>query len=278
MIPQNLPEKICSYPLFKIKFNGEEIRIYQDIDADCGSRRNKRDKAQFVVGYRLHTLTVIDPATQKAYPLLSLVAAANHHDSNFLEMLIELGKAIGLKLNIVIGDQAYGKKDESEYIQKKHKVIILNQPKETKNVPEHVDPKTYQVYLNDLCETPMKWCGKDEELGHEFHCAAETGQCPFSGTCVKFRHIPVDTGLFGQVPYQFKESQQLCKMRKVAERPFNLLKHREGLEPLRTLSRETTRTVTVVANIANLLIEIAGFRMKKEISKNEQLVLFPKAA
>ena len=195
--------------MFKIKFNGEEIRIYHDIDADCGSRRTKRDKANFVVGYRLHTLTVIDPATKKAYPLLSLVAAANHHDSNFLEMLIDLGKAIGLKLNIVIGDQAYGKKDESEYIQKKHNVIILNQPKETKNLPEHVDQKTYQVYLNDLCETPMQWCGKDEELGHEFHCAAETGQCPFSATCIKFRHIPVDNGVFGQVPYQFKEFQQL---------------------------------------------------------------------
>ena len=67
-------------------------------------------------------------------------------------------------------------------------------------------------------------------------------------------------------------------MRKVAERPFNLLKHREGLEPLRTLSKETTRTVAVIANIATLLIEIAGYRQKKKVSKNEQIELLDKAA
>jgi len=76
-----LAEKIRSYPLVKMKFNGQEIRLYQDIDADCGSRRPKRDKSRFIIGYRLHTLTVIDPETQKAYPLLSILASANHHDS-----------------------------------------------------------------------------------------------------------------------------------------------------------------------------------------------------
>ena len=70
----------------------------------------------------------------------------------------------------------------------------------------------------------------------------------------------------------------MCDMRKVAERPFNLLKHREGLEPLRTLSSNTTRTVTVIANIATLLIEIAGYRHKKKVSRNKQVELFSKAA
>lgn len=273
-----LAEKISTYPLVKMKYKGEEIRIYQDIDADCGSRRSKRDKAKFVVGYRLHTLTVIDPQTQKAYPLLSLLAAANHHDSNFLEMLIDLGKAIGLNLNIVVGDQAYGKKDESEYIQNKHNVTVLNQPKEIKKLPEYVDPDNYQVYMNDFCEIPMQWNGKDEHYGHEFHCSDQMDQCILAGICEKVRHIPLDNGVFGQIPYQFPQTQELCNMRKVAERPFNLLKHRHGLEPLRTLGRETTRSVTVIANIATLLIEIAGFRRKNRLSKNEQLKLFPKAA
>jgi hypothetical protein len=67
-------------------------------------------------------------------------------------------------------------------------------------------------------------------------------------------------------------------MRKVAERSFNLLKHREGLEPSRTVSRETTRTATFMANIATLLIEIAGFQQMKKVSKNKQVQLFQKAA
>jgi hypothetical protein len=274
-----LAEKISPYPLAKVKFHGEEIRIYQDIDADCGTRRSKRNKSKYVVGYRLHTLTVIDVQTQMAYPLLSVLAPANHHDKHFLQMLVELGKAIGLKLNIVIGDQAYGKDDENENILNKHNVTILNQPKQIKKAPEYIDTKSHQVYQNDFCEFPMTWQGKDEELGHEYHCSVELGECPFTGTCSQIRHIPVDTGLFGQLPYHLDEVQKLCEIRKVAERPFNLLKHREGLEPLRTLSKETTRSVTVIANITTLLIEIAGFRKKKKmISKNKQLKLLLKAA
>jgi len=75
----------------------------------------------------------------------------------------------------------------------------------------------------------MEWCGKDEELGHEYHCVAESGECPFVGGFSKIRFIPLDSGLFGQIPYHYKEVQRIKNMRKVAERPFNLIKHRDGL-------------------------------------------------
>jgi len=273
-----LAEKICNYPLAELKIGKDKIRLYRDIDADCGSRRTKRDKAQFVVGYRLHTLTVIDPERQIAYPLLSLLASANHHDSNFLVMLVELGKAIGLDLNIVIGDQAYGDEEENDDIQKEHNVTILTQPKTIKKLPDFVDADTFQAHHNDMCDMPMTWRGVTNDREHEYVCEASIDDCPLAGHCDKIRHIPVDSGAFGQIPYHIKQVQELCSMRKVAERPFNLLKHREGLEPLRTVSRGTTRTVTVIANIATLLIEIAGFRQTKKVSKNEQLQLFQKVA
>jgi hypothetical protein len=272
-----LAEKISNYPLAKLKVGTDEIRLYRDIDADCGSRRTKRDKSKFVVGYRLHTLTVIDPERQVAYPLLSLLASANHHDSNFLVMLVELGKAIGLDLNVVIGDQAYGDETENDDIQKKHNVTILTQPKTIKKLLDFVDAETFQVYHNDMCDIAMTWRGVTDDREHEYVCEA-SDVCPLAGHCDKIRHIPVDSGAFGQIPYHIKQVQEICNIRKVAERPFNLLKHREGLEPLRTVSRETTRTATVMANIATLLIEIAGFRRTKKISKNEQLLLFQKAA
>ncbi len=277
-----LAEKINSYPLVELKVGKEKIRLYQDIDADCGPRRKKRDKSTFVVGYRLHTLTVIDVEKQTAYPLFSILASANHHDNNFLSMLVELGKAIGLELNIVIGDQAYGDEDENEAIQKKNNVTILTQPKTIKILPDFVDAKSFEVHMNDICEIPMNWCGKTDTAQHEYYCGSdEPGACALEGSCSKTRNIPVDSGAFGQIPYHIHHTQKLCKMRKVAERPFNLLKHREGLEPLRTLSRETTRTVTAIANIATLLIEIAGFRRTPKVSKNkqlQQLQLFKKAA
>jgi len=273
-----LAERIRTFPLAKIKVGAKHIRIYQDIDADCGTRSQKRDKAKFVVGYRLHTLTVIDAEKEVAFPLLSVLAPANHHDSNFLEILVHFGQAIGLDLNIVIGDQAYGDEEGSEYIQTKHSVTILNEPKEKKKLPKFVDPKTYQVYLNPYCETSMRYCGKDESNGHEFHCGAETGQCPLEYSCDKVRYIPIDSGVFGQIPYMFDETQKILAMRKVIERPFNLLKHREGLEPLRTIGKKTTTTVAAIANIATLLIEIAAYRKKKVKQKNKQLKLFSKAA
>jgi hypothetical protein len=94
----------------------------------------------------------------------------------------------------------------------------------------------------------------------------------------RLRHIPIDSGVFGQIPYYLDEAQKALNMRKVAERPFNLLKHREGLEPLRTIGQKSSTTVATIANIATLLIEIAGYRKKKKQTKKEQLYLFAKAA
>lgn len=272
-----LAEKISSYPLVELKVGNDKIRLYRDIDADCGPRRKKRDKSDYVVGYRLHTLTVIDAERQIAYPLLSILASANHHDSNFLNMLVKLGKAIGLDMNVIIGDQAYGD-DENTDIQKEHNVTILTQPKTIKKRPDFVDADTFQVYHNDMCDRPMTWRGMTDDCEHEYLCEASANECPLTGHCDKVRHIPVDSGVFGQIPYHIKQVQELCSIRKVAERPFNLLKHREGLEPLRTVSRETTRSVTIIANIATLLIEIAGFRRTKKTPKNKQLQMFREVA
>jgi len=262
-----LAAKTSPYPLFKIKFGDKWIRVYQDIDADCGTRRQKRDKSTFVVGYRLHTLTVIDAHTEIAYPLLSILAPANHHDSNFLELLVALGKQIGLTLNIVTTDQAYGDRDELEYIHKKHNVTILNAPKELTQLPKHVAAKTYAVTKNASCAVAMVYAGCDEQDGHEFHCNAQLGECPFQGSCNKLRYIPVDTGAFGKIPYFFDGAQKIVAMRKVAERPFNLIKHRDGLEPLRTKGIHNSTVVATMANIATLLIEIAGHRKKVKTTK-----------
>jgi len=259
--------KTSPYPLFKMKLGDKWVRVYQDLDADCGTRRPKRDKSSFVVGYRLHTLTMIDAKTEIAYPLLSILAPANHHDSNFLELLVDFGKNIGLDLNIVITDQAYGDRDESEYIDKKHNVIILNAPKELTQLPKHVDAKTYAVRKNSSCSVDMAYAGCDDQFGHEFHCNAQSGDCPFQGCCNKLRYIPVDTGAFGKIPYFFDGAQKIVAMRKVAERPFNLIKHRDGLEPLRTKGIHNSTVAATMANIATLLIEIVGRRKKVKTNK-----------
>jgi hypothetical protein len=275
-----LAAKINSCPLFKIKVGQETIRFYQDIEADCGARRSKRDKSKYVVGYRLHSLTVVDVKSGQAFPLLSILAAANHHDSNFLKLLIELGKAIGLELNLVAGDQAYGDPEQIKEINAKHNVVVLNSPKETVKLPAFVNEQTGTVRKNALCCLDMEYCGKDEEHGHEFHCIADYGQCPFEERCDKVRFIKVDCGRYGQIPYHLKDARKLLSMRKVAERPNNLIKHRDGLEPLRPKGQHNSTVAATIANITTLLIEIAGFRKKKkpEKAKAEQLQIFRQSA
>ena len=38
----------CKVPLASIEVKGKKIRIYNDIDCDCGKRRNIRDKSPYV--------------------------------------------------------------------------------------------------------------------------------------------------------------------------------------------------------------------------------------
>jgi hypothetical protein len=53
------------------------------------------------------------------------------------------------------------------------------------------------------------------------------------------------------------------------ERAYNLLKHREGIEHIRITSQQGVMAVTTIAQIAELLLEIAGTRKteKKEDSQ-----------
>lgn len=277
-----LAAPISPYPLAKIQVGKQTVRIYSDWQADCGTRRKKRDKATYVVGYRLHTLMVIDVNREVGYPLLSILAPANHHDRHFLKLLVQLGQAIGLQLNVVVGDQAYGETltdaEAGPEPQPEHAVYVLHEPKAKAALPPLVDPKTFAVYRDPLCEHPLAYVGGDAETGHEFHCQAAAGECPLESVCDGVRQIPLDAGFFGPLPYFLKATQQALDLRKVIERPFNLLKHRQGLEPLRTQSQESTTTVTIVANIANLLIELAGCRHVKTTTEKEQLTLFEKAA
>jgi hypothetical protein len=266
----DLAAQCNSYPLATVKLpNGKKVRIYSELEADCGKRRNKRNKSEFFVGYRLHTLTAINPLTGKSCPIISLVAPANHHDSLFLSQLVTLAKAIGLELDIVLGDEAYGDGVDSEVINREYGVKVVTPPRALVAIPENVDEQSKKVFLNGYCEVPMQYMGRTE-TGHEFKCKADPDECFHFESCPKFREIPVDAGLFGQFPEQVEQVQELRDLRKNLERTFNLLKNREGLETLRARSQQGVSAIATFANMANLLIEIAGTRTTT-IKENPQL-------
>ena len=251
----------CQELVAKFKVNGKNIRIYCDIDSDCGVRRAKQDKSVYVVGYRMHTLAAINAETGQSFPLISLLAPANHHDSHFLGPLVSIGKAIGLDLQLITADEAYHDNDSAIY--NKSGVYLAKPPSVNVSLPENVNEETLQVMCNDFCEIPMEYTGIEEE-GHEFKCSAGFGECPMAAICPKFRHIPLDNGCFQRILYGSESVSKALDIRKNGERPFNLIKKREGLDQVRVRSQHGLVARATFTTMATLLIEMAGTRRKKE--------------
>jgi len=254
--------------IFKIK--DKNIRIYDDIDCDCGVRRKKRDKSIYVVGYRMHTLTAIHPETGYSIPLISLLAPANHHDSHFLLPLVKLGKAIGLDLKLITGDEAYHDKNGALY--EKNGVHLVKPPNAKVVLPENVNDKTLQVNFSDFCDIPMEHIGIEDQ-GHEFKCGAQDGECHYADACPKFRHIPFDDGYFQRIIHGSEEVSKALDIRKNGERPFNLLKKREGLEQVRVRSQHGLVVRATFTTMATLLLELADTRRTKKATQKQQLKL-----
>ncbi len=265
-----LPSEI-NYPLCTIKVKGKKIRIYSDLDCDCGKRRNKRDKSFYVIGYRLHTLTAINPETGHSFPLVSVVGAANHHDSLFLKPLIKLAQALGIDMKLITADQAYHDSDGS--VLKETGVYVVAPASEKAKLPDNVLGSPLRVTRDDSCEIPMEFIGATPE-GHEFGCAANPGECIFESTCPKSRIIGFDNGHFQPMPTFHHHSKKAIDIRKNCERPFNLMKKREGLEQTRVRSQHGVVVRSAFTTIVTLLIEMAGTRHKPKKKDDGQKELF----
>ena len=260
----------CQRLLATLTIKGKKIRIYDDVDCDCGRRRQKRDKSIYVVGYRLHTLTAINAQTGHSIPLISLLAPANHHDSHFLAPLMRLAKAIGLEIKLITADEAYHDNDGGLF--EENGVYLVKPPSSKVTLPENVDGATLQVKFDDLCEIPMQYIGI-EEKGHEFKCGVEPGQCARAGICPQFRHIAFDNGCFQRLLYGSDAVLKALDIRKNGERPFNLLKKREGLEQVRVRSQQGLVAKSTFTTMATLLLEIAGTRRKKKSTQIQMKLL-----
>jgi hypothetical protein len=263
----------CRRPLASIKIGGKKVRVYEDIDCDCGTRRNKRDKSVYVIGYRMHTLSVINAKTGHSYPLVSLLAPANHHDSHFIKPLVLLAQAMGIELKLITADEAYNDTDGSLY--KETGVHLISPPSSKVKLPEHVNPQTMEVMYDELCEIPMKHIGCSDQ-DHEFKCGAAPGECPLADKCPQCRFIPIDNGYFQRIPYDSQLVSKALEIRKNAERPFNLLKNREGLEQVRVRTQHALLARCTFTTIATLLLEMAGTRKKQE-TVSRQMPLYANA-
>lgn len=248
--------------LGKVVFpDGEAIRWYGDLDADCGTRRKKRDKSEMFVGYRVHTLCAVDAKTQHAFPLFSLAVAPNHHDSQMLEPILALARSIGLELRVLLGDDAYADVSKQRELLAEDDIILLTPDRESTLPPRGVDPVSGEVRCSPECPVPMRWDGFDkDERKHIFSCADEDGDCFLQNRCPKEMLIPLDTGLMRAIPNCVNGCADLMNLRKVAERPFNLMKNMDGLEPCRMRTKKSVSAQVVFSQCAGIFKVIAGMR------------------
>ncbi len=123
-------------------------------------------------GYRMHTLTAIDADTGQSVALLSVLAPANHHDSQLLTLRVTLAQAIGVQITVLTADTADHDTDGSFFTTTG--VHLITPPTETTTMPEHVDPETAQVFCQDWCEVPMRYVGYADHT-HEYQCADAHG-------------------------------------------------------------------------------------------------------
>jgi hypothetical protein len=265
----------CKVPLASLEINGKKIRIYNDIDCDCGARRNKRDKPVHVIGYRLHTLTVINAKTGHSFPLVSLLAPANHYDSHFLSFLVKLAQAMGIDIKLITADEAYYDKDGS--LLRDTGILVTAPPQAKVLLPENVDRESGAVFLDGTCTIPMQHVACEAQ-SHEYKRGAASGQCHRSSICTQSRFIPIDHGFFQQIPYGTKSIQQAHEIRKNCERPFNLLKNKSGLETIRVRSQYATMARCTLSSIAVLLIKMTGTRRKKTTVTPQQAPFLAHAA
>jgi len=262
-------------PLATLTVGDKKVRIYSELDADCGKRRKKRNKSEYFVGYRLHNLVVLDPQTGHPYPLLSLVAPANHHDNLFLPQLLAFAQVMGLSIQVITADEAYGDAAQNQQIKQEHGVTVITPASQKVKTPEHVDPQRRQVFYDDYCEIPMCYLGSTE-TGHEFGCDAAPLSCFRAPLCRQSREIPFNCGQFGQLPDIFTGVDQIRLLRKHMERPYNLLKHRAGLEHLRLKSQHSILAAVTCAHLATVLVEIAAHH--HNAGKEKRLKQLPLAA
>ena len=92
-------------------------------------------------------LTIIDPHNGHNDPLLSLVAPANHHDNLLLPQLVAFGQAMGLKIQVITADAAYGDAEPNQQIKKAYGVTVVTSPSQKVKTPEHVDADRRHVFI-----------------------------------------------------------------------------------------------------------------------------------
>jgi len=198
--------------------------------------------------------------------VLSLVAPANHHDNLFLPQLLAMAQAMGLPVQVVTADAAYGDAAQNQQLKQGQGVTVITPASQQVKTPAQVEPERGQVFCDEYCEIPMRYLGSSE-TGHEFGCDAAPHECPRAPVCRQGREIPFDAGHFGQLPDIFPEVERLLGLRKHMERAYNLLKHRAGLERLRLKSQHATQAAATLAQLATVFAALSRLAAKEKRPK-----------
>ena len=80
----------------------------------------------------------------------------------------------------------------------------------------------------------------------------------------------MDNGRFQPIVHGIAEAAEAIALRKNGERPFNLIKKREGQDVTRVRSQHAQLARCTITTMATLLLEIIGTRRKRK--RKERLI------
>jgi len=182
---------------------------------------------------------------------------------------------MGLEVYLITADEAYY--DKKGKMLAETGVYQVKPPNAKAGIPENVNAATMEVTADEFCEIPMNYMGVIAD-GHEYKCAADACECPRSHTCPQFRVIPMDNGRFQPIVHGSAEVAKAIELRKNGERPFNLIKKREGLDVTRVRSQHALPARCTLTTMATLLLEIISTRKKRKRKRSQIQSALPLAS
>lgn len=233
---------------------GKERKIFHDGDAAVGRRAKKKNKSEFFIGFKKHTISVFLPDENISLPLCSIVKPANVHDSLVVEEMVKLAKSQKIPVRIITADLAYHDAGKTKKLWVNYGVALITGKKSNTVLPDEVD---------DNC-APTCDAGKalvwdrfeNESKSHCYVCPlSRPAECFHYPVCLLEKWIPMDVHpiMFAPIPWHTSLSGMIRDARKYVEGVFGRQKCNDNLSNITLKGTNNVQFLSIIADGVDVL-------------------------
>jgi len=250
---------------------GKERKIFNDRDAAVGKRAKKKNKNQFFIGFKKHTISLLIPDENISLPLCSIVKPANVPECMVLEDLVKLAKSQKIPMNILTADLAYHDAGKTKELWVNYGVALITDKKSNTVLPDEVDDNCAPTCDMDR---DLLWAGFDNES--KSHCYV----CPLSRPeeCFHYPGCPLEKWIsmdvhpiiFGPIPFHTSLSKKIRDARKYVESVFGRQKNNDNLSDITLKGTKNAQFLSIIADgVDTLKYFHRRYMEKKEESRKK---------